>query len=108
MISTILIAIRRNSFIRADQRETIHEQIENATTAYLYVTKLIVQSFSIILTHGNRHKVRAHLTCSEPTSSRVYMLSLDINDTSTNGILFVWLFLLGFQNPDCYYISFSI
>ena len=85
MNAPILIAIGGNSLIRAGQRGTVPEQMENAAITCSYIVELIAKGFRVVLTHGNGPQVGAQLIRSELASSQVYSLPLDSCDASTQG-----------------------
>ncbi len=83
----LLIAIGGNSLIRAGQRGSVKEQIENANTTCRHIAKLVEQGHRIVITHGNGPQVGAQLIRSEMASQQVYQLPLDSCDASTQGEL---------------------
>jgi carbamate kinase len=85
MNKPILIAIGGNSLIRAGQRGTVPEQMENAALTCGYIAELVAQGLTVVLTHGNGPQVGAQLIRSELASSQVYPLPLDSCDASTQG-----------------------
>jgi carbamate kinase len=85
MSTPILIAIGGNSLIRAGQRGTVSEQMENAALTCSYIAELVAKGIPVVLTHGNGPQVGAQLIRSELASSQVYPLPLDSCDASTQG-----------------------
>ncbi len=85
MTSPILIAIGGNSLIRAGQKGTIAEQMDNAAVTARYIAALVEQGFHVVITHGNGPQVGAELLRSELASSQVYTLPLDSCVASTQG-----------------------
>lgn len=81
----ILIAIGGNSLIRAGQRGTIEEQMENAAQTSQYIAALVEEGYNVVITHGNGPQVGAQLIRSELSSSQVYTMPLDLCDASTQG-----------------------
>ncbi len=83
----ILIAIGGNSLIRAGQRGTIAEQMENAAITCGYIAALVERGHQVLLTHGNGPQVGAQLLRSELSAAQVYPMPLDTCDASTQGEL---------------------
>ena len=83
----VLIAVGGNSLIRAGQRGTVAEQMENARLTCECIAELMGNGYQIVLTHGNGPQVGAQLIRSELASSQVYTLPLDSCDASTQGEL---------------------
>lgn len=87
MNTPILIAIGGNSLIRAGQRGTVAEQVENSARTCACIAQLIGKGYQVVLTHGNGPQVGAQLIRSELAASQVYTLPLDSCDASTQGEL---------------------
>lgn len=85
MSKALLIAIGGNSLIRAGQRGTISEQMENAAVTCKHIAELILRNFNVVVTHGNGPQVGAQLIRSELASTQVYPLPLDSCDATTQG-----------------------
>lgn len=85
MARPTLIAIGGNSLIRAGQKGTIQEQMENAAVTAGYIADLVAGGHDVLITHGNGPQVGAVLLRSELASGQVYTLPLDSCVASTQG-----------------------
>jgi carbamate kinase len=83
--NTILIAVGGNSLIRAGQKGTIPEQMENAGEISRCVAGLVARGFAVVLTHGNGPQVGSQLLRSEAGASQTYTLPLDVCVAMTQG-----------------------
>ncbi|HUN64951.1 MAG TPA: carbamate kinase [Bacteroidota bacterium] len=82
---TLLIAVGGNSLIRAGQKGTIPEQMENAREISRCVAHLVARGYAVVLTHGNGPQVGAQLLRSESGASQTYTLPLDVCVAMTQG-----------------------
>jgi carbamate kinase len=71
--------------MRAGQRGTIAEQLENARLTCESLAGLVAQGFALVVTHGNGPQVGAQLLRSEAGSSQTYTLPLDVCVAMTQG-----------------------
>ncbi len=78
MKKTALIAIGGNSLIRAGERGTIDEQLNNAHATARCIVQMVAQGWRIVITHGNGPQVGAALMRSERAASDVYTHPLDV------------------------------
>lgn len=78
MPQTALIAIGGNSLIRAGQRGTIEEQLENAHATARNIVRMVQKGWRIVITHGNGPQVGAALLRSERAAREVYIHPLDV------------------------------
>jgi carbamate kinase len=83
--NTVLIAVGGNSLIRAGQKGTIPEQMDNAREISRCVASLVVRGVSVVLTHGNGPQVGSQLLRSEAGASQTYTLPLDVCVAMTQG-----------------------
>jgi carbamate kinase len=81
----ILVAVGGNSLIRAGEKGTIGEQLNNTCRTAVAIVGLLRQGYGVILTHGNGPQVGAALLRSERASDQVYGQPLDVCDASTQG-----------------------
>jgi carbamate kinase len=81
----ILVAVGGNSLIRAGEKGTIGEQLNNTRRTAVAIVGLLRQGYGVILTHGNGPQVGAALLRSERASDQVYGQPLDVCDASTQG-----------------------
>jgi carbamate kinase len=81
----VLIAVGGNSLIRAGQRGTIAEQIENARLTAERIACIAARGYRLVITHGNGPQVGAQLLRSEAGSSQAYTLPLDVCVAMTQG-----------------------
>lgn len=81
----ILVAVGGNSLIRAGEKGTIGEQLNNTRKTAVAIVELLRQGYGVILTHGNGPQVGAALLRSERASDQVYGQPLDVCDASTQG-----------------------
>lgn len=85
MEKSILVAVGGNSLIRAGQRGTIAEQLENAWMTAECIAEIAGRGFKLIVTHGNGPQVGAQLLRSEAGSSQTYTMTLDVCVAMTQG-----------------------
>jgi carbamate kinase len=81
----MLVAVGGNSLIRAGQRGTIAEQLENARSTAESIAEIASRGYALVITHGNGPQVGAQLLRSEAGSSQAYTLPLDICVAMTQG-----------------------
>src|SRR5579885_3318186 len=84
-MKTILLAVGGNALIRAGEKGTVAEQLENAQRTAAVIVELIRDGYRIVLTHGNGPQVGAALLRSERGASQVPGHPLDVCDASTQG-----------------------
>jgi carbamate kinase len=82
---SILVAVGGNSLIRAGQRGTIAEQLENARVTAESLAEIVARGYTLVVTHGNGPQVGAQLLRSEAGSSQTYTLPLDVCVAMTQG-----------------------
>ena len=85
MKKSILVAIGGNSLIRAGQRGTLAEQLENAKRTAEHLVEIASRGYNLIITHGNGPQVGAQLLRSEAGSSQTYSLPLYVCVAMTQG-----------------------
>jgi carbamate kinase len=85
MSKTALVAVGGNSLIRAGQKGTVAEQLENTRRTATAMVGLIRQGYALVITHGNGPQVGAALLRSERASDQVYAQTLDVCGASTQG-----------------------
>ena len=85
MSKTALIAVGGNSLIRAGQKGTVAEQLENTRRTAAAMVGLIRQGYRLVITHGNGPQVGAALLRSERASDQVYSQTLDVCGAATQG-----------------------
>ena len=85
MPRTILLAVGGNSLIRAGEKGTVAEQLENTRRTAAAVVGLIRQEYRLVITHGNGPQVGAALLRSERASDQVPGHPLDVCDATTQG-----------------------
>ncbi|HYK87279.1 MAG TPA: carbamate kinase [Acidobacteriota bacterium] len=85
MPRSALIAVGGNSLIRAGEKGTIAEQINNARLISRAVAAFLAEGFKVVLTHGNGPQVGAALLRSERAAGQVYELGLDVCVAATQG-----------------------
>jgi len=85
MSKSALIAVGGNSLIRAGERGTVPEQIENARRVGKGIACLLGEGFHLVITHGNGPQVGAALLRSERAAGQVYEHSLDVCGAATQG-----------------------
>lgn len=78
MAQRALIAVGGNSLIRAGERGTIDEQMNNAVATAKSISGMIKLGWDVIITHGNGPQAGAALLRSERASSEVYPHTLDM------------------------------
>jgi carbamate kinase len=82
---SILFAVGGNSLVRAGQRGTIAQQLENAKQTSASIAEIAGRGYALVVTHGNGPQVGAQLLRSEAGSPQVYPLPLDICVAMTQG-----------------------
>lgn len=87
MNDTVLVAVGGNSLIRAGQRGSIAEQVENARLTASHIADLAAIGYGLVITHGNGPQVGSQLLRSEAGSSQTYAQSLDVCVAATQGEL---------------------
>jgi carbamate kinase len=85
MMKTVLIAVGGNSLIRAGQKGTDGEQLENARRTAAAIVGLIQRGSHLVITHGNGPQVGAALLRSERAADQVPGHSLDVCGAATQG-----------------------
>jgi carbamate kinase len=83
--NSILVAVGGNSLIRAGQRGTTAEQLENARVTAECIAGIVERGSPLVVTHGNGPQVGAQLLRSEAGSSQTYTLPLDVCVAMTQG-----------------------
>jgi carbamate kinase len=83
--NSILVAVGGNSLIRAGQRGTIAEQLENARITAECIAGIVERGHTLVVTHGNGPQVGAQLLRSEAGSAQTYTLPLDVCVAMTQG-----------------------
>jgi carbamate kinase len=83
--NSILVAVGGNSLIRAGQRGTIAEQLENARITAECLAGIVERGYTLVVTHGNGPQVGAQLLRSEAGSAQTYTLPLDVCVAMTQG-----------------------
>jgi len=78
MKKTALIAIGGNSLIRAGERGTIDEQLNNAYATAKSIAQMVNQGWELVITHGNGPQAGAALLRSERAAAEVYTHTLDM------------------------------
>ena len=84
-MKTMLLAVGGNSLIRAGEKGTVSEQLENTRRTAAAILGLIRQGYRLVITHGNGPQVGAALLRSERASDQVPGHSLDVCDAATQG-----------------------
>ena len=84
-MKTMLLAVGGNALIRAGEKGTIAEQLNNARHAAAEIAKLVRGGYRVVVTHGNGPQVGAALLRSERGASQVPGQPLDVCDASTQG-----------------------
>lgn len=87
MNGAVLVAVGGNSLIRAGQRGTVREQVENACVTASHIADLAALGFGLVITHGNGPQVGAQLLRSEAGASQTYTQPLDVCVAATQGEL---------------------
>ncbi len=87
MNNAVLVAVGGNSLIRAGQRGTIGEQVENARVTASHIADLAALGYGLVVTHGNGPQVGSQLLRSEAGSSQTYTQPLDVCVAATQGEL---------------------
>lgn len=85
MPNSALIAVGGNSLIRAGEKGTIAEQMNNARLISKAIVAFLAAGFRVVLTHGNGPQVGAALLRSERAAGQVYELGLDVCVAATQG-----------------------
>lgn len=85
MTRTALIAVGGNSLIRAGEKGTVAEQMENARRTAAAVAGLIAEGWHLVITHGNGPQVGAQLLRSERASDQVPGQTLDVCGAASQG-----------------------
>ena len=85
MTQSAVIAVGGNSLIRAGEKGTVAEQIENARRVSEGIASLLAEGYRLVVTHGNGPQVGAALLRSERAAGQVYEHTLDICDATTQG-----------------------
>lgn len=85
MPRTILLAVGGNSLIRAGEKGTVAEQLENTRRTAVAILGLIRKEYRLVVTHGNGPQVGAALLRSERASDQVPGHPLDVCDATTQG-----------------------
>ena len=85
MKKSMLVAVGGNSLVRAGQRGTIAEQLENARSTTESIAEIASRGYVLVITHGNGPQVGAQLLRSEAGSSQAYSLPLDVCVAMTQG-----------------------
>jgi carbamate kinase len=80
-----LIAVGGNSLIRAGQKGSIPEQMENARQISRAIVTLLKDGLRLVVTHGNGPQVGAALLRSERAAGQVYEQGLDVCVAATQG-----------------------
>ncbi|MDX9790931.1 MAG: carbamate kinase [Candidatus Kapaibacterium sp.] len=78
MFKKALIAVGGNSLIRAGERGTIEEQLNNANRTAKSIALMIKNNWHVVITHGNGPQAGAALLRSERASGEVYTHTLDM------------------------------
>ena len=84
-MKTLLIAVGGNSLIRAGQKGTDGEQLENARRTAAAIIGLIRRGYNLVVTHGNGPQVGAALLRSERAADQVPGHTLDVCGAATQG-----------------------
>ncbi|MFW5878585.1 MAG: carbamate kinase [Myxococcota bacterium] len=84
-LQTALVAVGGNSLIRAGQRGTVAEQMENARIISRQIVSLMRRGLTMVITHGNGPQVGAALTRSERAADHAYEHGLDVCVATTQG-----------------------
>jgi carbamate kinase len=82
---TALVAVGGNSLIKAGEKGTIPDQLDNARRTAVAVVGLLRDGFGLVLTHGNGPQVGAALLRSDRAADQVYELPLDVCDAASQG-----------------------
>jgi carbamate kinase len=82
---TILLAIGGNSLIRAGEKGTVCEQLENARRTAAAIVALLRRGYRVVVTHGNGPQVGAQLLRSERARDLVPGQTLDVCGAATQG-----------------------
>jgi len=84
-MKSILIAVGGNSLIRAGEKGTVSEQLNNARRTATAIVGLVRKGYRIVITHGNGPQVGAQLLRSERASSQVPAQTLDVCGAASQG-----------------------
>jgi carbamate kinase len=82
---TALIAVGGNSLIRAGEKGTIAEQLNNTRRTARSIVELLRLGYHLVITHGNGPQVGAALLRSERAADQVYTHPLDVCVAATQG-----------------------
>ena len=85
MPKTILIAVGGNSLIRAGEKGTVAEQLQNAKRTAAAIVGLVGEGYRLVITHGNGPQVGADLLRSERAADQVPAQPLDVCGAATQG-----------------------
>ncbi len=85
MPRSALIAVGGNALVRAGEKGTIAEQINNARAIGRTVASLLSEGLQVVVTHGNGPQVGAALLRSERAAGQVYEMGLDVCVATTQG-----------------------
>jgi carbamate kinase len=85
--NAVLVAVGGNSLIRAGQRGSIDEQVENARVTAAHIADIAALGYGLVITHGNGPQVGSQLLRSEAGSSQTYAQPLDVCVAATQGEL---------------------
>src|SRR5690348_2278651 len=84
-MKSLLIAVGGNSLIRAGQKGTDAEQLENARRTAAATIGLLRRGYRLVITHGNGPQVGAALLRSERAADQVPGHTLDVCGAATQG-----------------------
>lgn len=84
-MNSILIAVGGNSLIRAGEKGTVSEQLNNARRTAAAIVGLVRAGYRIVITHGNGPQVGAQLLRSERASDQVPGQTLDVCGAASQG-----------------------
>jgi carbamate kinase len=84
-MNSILIAVGGNSLIRAGEKGTVSEQLNNARRTAAAIVGLVRAGYRIVITHGNGPQVGAQLLRSERASDQVPSQTLDVCGAASQG-----------------------
>ena len=81
----MLIAVGGNSLIRAGEKGSVNEQLNNARRTAAAIVGLVRGGYRIVITHGNGPQVGAQLLRSERASDQVPGQTLDVCGAASQG-----------------------
>ena len=84
-MDSIVIAVGGNSLIRAGEKGTVSEQMNNARRTAAAIVELVRAGYRPVITHGNGPQVGAQLLRSERASDHVPGQTLDVCGAATQG-----------------------